>query len=67
MSDVIIKISKDESKWPGTSKRTRVTGFGVGLHSMTAEHWNARVEFVGKGRIEEALKRGDLELLEGES
>jgi hypothetical protein len=64
MSELIITIHRDESTWPGSTKRTRVTGYGVGVHSMPSEHWESRVEFVGRPRITAALQRGDIEVAE---
>ena len=60
MAELIIIIKKDERKWPATSKRTRITGYGEGVHSMTSEHWEARVKHVGRPRIEAAMRRDDL-------
>lgn len=64
MSELIIEIKKHERTWPGYTKRTRITGYGVGLHSMPSEFWAARVAHVGADRIDAAIRRGDLTVQE---
>lgn len=65
MNNLIVTIHREERAWPGTTRRTRVTGYSIGVHSMPAEHWKARVEFVGRARIDAAIARGDLEVATG--
>ena len=64
MAELIIIIHRDEKLWPATGRRTRVTSYGVGHHSMTSEHWARVVEKVGRPRITAAIHRGDLEVIE---
>ena len=66
MAELIIIIHRDEKLWPATGRRTRVTSYGVGHHSMTSEHWARVVEKVGRPRITAAVHRGDLEVIEPE-
>ena len=61
MSELIITIHRHERDWPATTRRTRMTGYGVGFHSMTSEHWDGRVDFVGRPRIEAAIRRKDID------
>lgn len=62
--ELIIRINRHEKEWPATTRRTRMTGYGVGVHSMPSEHWKARLEFVGRPRIEAAIHRKDIEINE---
>jgi len=64
MSELIITIHRDERDWPATTRRTRMTGYGVGVHSMTSEHWAGRVEHVGRPRIDAAIRRKDLRVVD---
>ena len=67
MSELIVIIHRDEKQWPATGRHTRVTGYGVGHHSMTSEHWARVEEKVGRPRITAAIHRGDLEVIEPET
>ena len=66
MAELIVTIHRAERDWPATTRRTRVTGYGVGVHSMTSEHWEARKAFVGRPRIDAAIRRKDIEIVEVE-
>ena len=65
--NIIVKIIRGESKWPGTTKRTRVTGYREGTHSMTTDHWSTRLAHVGRARISAAIDRGDIVIESGDA
>lgn len=64
MKDFFVTVNRSDHDWPGWTKRTPVTELAVGVHSLPEAAWQKIVDRVGQARIDAALARGDLVLVE---